>query len=153
MVGAGVGIAILGLIRKGGFDPFISGTFFTMALLELAFRKRKYSNLLSLLGAILLITLFRTCVADLLVVKDSGLEPKIRKESRILIQKITIHLAPGDMVVLRLPKDPKSRVGIVTAVLENARYRVQLLRKTSPQQLDISRKEIAGKAHILPSTQ
>jgi len=111
----GVSVAVVDLITKGSFDPFVILTFFVMACFEFLFQRQRRlpSIVLSLIAAIAFIWVFRVYGIDLKIMRTNEFAPRIPKNSRMIIQKSFWRLTPGDLVIFQRDADPRNYVGVV----------------------------------------
>lgn len=120
----GITLAVIDLITKGRFDPFIPMAFFVMAFFEVLFRKQRRvpSNVLSLLAAVAFMLAFRTYGIDLKIMRTNEFAPRIPKDARMVIQKSFWRLTPGDLVISQRNADSRNYVGVVNSSPGDSTY-------------------------------
>lgn len=147
----GVLVAVIDLLRRGGFDPFVTLTIFAMAGFEFLFRRQRRfpSIVLSLIAAIAFMLAFRTYGLDLKIMRTDSLAPRVPKNARLVIQKSLWQLAPGDLAIFQRDSDSKNYVGVVKSEHSDSTY--DLVTSTGKAE-NINRKHLKGKIILVLPT-
>ena len=146
-VAIGVGLALLGLLTRGSFEPFSTLAFILAGGFEYLLRTRRYSNWRSV-GCGLLVALgIKFLIVDFKVVKSRSLAPSIRKNARVFYRPAFFAVQPGDLVIVKQETLASASrtyvVGRVGKIVDSNTY--EIVRVADNEVVAVGRGGIIGK--------
>ena len=141
----GLIVTALSLLTRGTFCPFTLLGLGLLSVFDILFRRCKPSvaSLLSLACACAVVFGLARFVINILVMKSDAWDPEIPKNARVFYRPAMFKLAPGDLVVFKLPSDRKKYVGRIEQLAGREVWEVH--RPDRPEPARVPRRLIKGK--------
>lgn len=145
-VAIGVGLALVGLLTRGSFEPFSVLAFVLAGGFAFLLRERRRSTWLSV-GCGLLVALgTKFWIVDFKVIKSDLMAPRIQQNARVFYRPAFFRARPGDLVIFK-PQEPaptsKTYLGQVKKLIDGGTY--EIVRLANNEGMVVARREIKGK--------
>lgn len=145
-VAIGVGLALLGLLTRGSFEPFSVLAFVLAGGFAFLFRERRHSTWLSVGCGLLVVLGVKLWIVDFKVVKSEKMAPRIQQNARVFYRPAFFRARQGDLVIFKQQeRAPTSTpyIGQVKKLIDGNHY--EIVRLAGNEIVVVDRSEIKGK--------